>query len=86
MSLFRSSIVVTVLSIAVLSLSFLSQLVLANYFGAGKAMDLYLLASSIPLMCAGIVSAGLSYSLIPHLVKMQLEIGDQYKKYLGQFN
>jgi putative peptidoglycan lipid II flippase len=83
MSLFRSSIVVTTLSVVVSGVSFLNQLVLANYFGAGEAMDLYLLASSIPYMCAALISAGLSYSLIPHLVIMQSTLGSEYKAYLG---
>ena len=85
MSLFRSSIIVSALSVVVSGVSFLNQLVLANYFGAGEAMDLYLLASSIPLMCAGLISAGLSYSLIPHLVIMQSTLGGEYKAYLGYF-
>ena len=85
MSLFKSSIVVTSLSLGISAISFLNQIILANYFGASKAMDIYLLASSIPLMCTSLISAGLSYSFIPHLIKMELKYASDFKLYLGQF-
>ena len=85
MSLVKSSIGVSIISLFISIVSFINQIIIANYFGAGKSLDIYLLASSVPLMISGLVSSALSFSLIPHLIKMQIKLGIDYKLYLGQF-
>jgi putative peptidoglycan lipid II flippase len=65
MSLVKSSIGVSIISLFISIVSFINQIIIANYFGAGKSLDIYLLASSVPLMISGLVSSALSFSLIP---------------------
>ena len=85
MSLVKSSIMVSALSLLISVVSFVNQIVIASFFGAGNEMDLYLLASSIPLMFAGILSSALSYSLIPHFIKKEVQFKENFKEYLGLF-
>jgi putative peptidoglycan lipid II flippase len=85
MNLFKSSIVVSILSLLISVVSFVNQIVIASFFGAGNEMDIYLLASSIPLMFAGILTSALSYSLIPHFIKKELQYKQSFKEYIGAF-
>jgi putative peptidoglycan lipid II flippase len=74
----KSSIFVSVLSLVGSVISFINQVLLAIFFGAGISMDIYLSASSIPILVSGLINAALSYSLTPQLVKFKLEAGDKY--------
>ena len=85
MSLVKSSIIVSALSLFIYSISFANQVVIASFFGAGIEMDLYILASSIPLMFAAILSSALSYSLIPHFIKKEIQFKENFNEYLGVF-
>lgn len=58
MSLVRSSIIVSVISLLVSVISFFSQILIANYFGASGNMDTYLIGSSIPLFISALLSSG----------------------------
>ena len=69
----KESILVSLLSFLVSIITFINQVILAQFFGAGILMDVYLSASSIPTLVAGLIGASLSYSLTPHLIKMRLE-------------
>jgi putative peptidoglycan lipid II flippase len=84
MSLVRSSIIVSVISLLVSVISFFSQILIANYFGASGNMDTYLIGSSIPLLISALLSSGLSYSLTPHLVKAKIKHERAYDQYLGE--
>ena len=66
-------------------ISFVNQVVIASFFGAGNEMDIYLLASSVPLMFAGILTSALSYSLIPHFIKKEIQFKQSFKEYIGAF-
>lgn len=63
-----SSILVSILTLLTGLVSFLNQLVMARLFGASMDMDAYLIAVSIPLLVSGVLSAVLSYSLVPALI------------------
>jgi len=63
-----SSILVSSLTLIAGFMSFLNQLVMARLFGVSVDMDAYLIAISIPLFVSGVLSAVLSYSLVPALV------------------
>lgn len=82
--MFRSTAVVTILSIGVSVVTFLNQLILARYFGAGLNMDLYLAISSIPLMISGIMVAALSYSLTPHLILEKATLKNEFSPYVNK--
>jgi putative peptidoglycan lipid II flippase len=85
MSLFKASILVSGLSLCLSLISFVNQVVIANYFGTGSQMDMYLIASSYPLMISGIISSALSFSLIPHFIKKEYELKSDFKTYFLQF-
>jgi putative peptidoglycan lipid II flippase len=83
MSLVKSSIGVSLISLLVSIVSFCSQLLIANYFGATHNMDLYLAGTSIPFLVSALISSGLSYSLTPHLIKAKIDYKSLYPNYLG---
>lgn len=61
----RSSLVVTVFTLLGLGLSFLSNVVIAANFGAGREMDVFLAATTIPFFITSILSSSLSFTFIP---------------------
>jgi putative peptidoglycan lipid II flippase len=66
-----SSILVSLATLLVNAISFLSQVVLAWKFGATSSMDIYLVGVSAPMFVSGLLTAALSYSLVPALVLRQ---------------
>ncbi len=81
----KSSIGVVLISFIISLFSFLNQIIIANYFGSRSEMDIYIIASSIPTLFGGLISAALSYSLTPHFIKMEYRLKDEYIEYVGQF-
>jgi putative peptidoglycan lipid II flippase len=65
----KSSILVSLISLLVSAFAFLNQVALAKVFGTNASMDVYLLATSIPMFVFGVLSVGISYSLVPELLK-----------------
>jgi putative peptidoglycan lipid II flippase len=76
------SILVSIASLIVSVFGFVNQAVLALYFGASASMDAYLVAISIPMFVAGILSVGLSYSLVPELM-LHKEDHEGYRSFTG---
>lgn len=66
--MFRSSLLLTLLALSASALGFVVQLLLARRYGIGVAVDAYLFALSMPTFIAGLVSAMMSYDLVPRLV------------------
>jgi len=77
-----SSILVSLTTVLVSAISFLSQIVLAWRFGATSGMDVYLVGISMPMFVSGIFTAALSYSLVPALVIYQPGT-DAFRKFAG---
>ena len=77
-----SSILVSLTTVLVSAISFLSQIVLAWRFGATSGMDVYLVGISMPMFVSGIFTAALSYSLVPALVNYQPGT-DAFRKFAG---
>lgn len=78
-----TSILVSLATVLVSIINFLSQTVLAWKFGATHAMDIYLLSISVPMFVSGILSVGLSYSLVPTLIHHQ-STPDKSRRFAGQ--
>jgi putative peptidoglycan lipid II flippase len=72
----RSIAVVTTLTLIQLLLQFATQVVLANYFGAGREMDAYVAALAPPVVVATILSGSLGYVLVPILAGRRAAAGD----------
>lgn len=81
--MFKKSIFVTLISFAVTLLSFINQLVIANFFGANYEMDGYIIASNLPFLISAIITSSLGYSLTPFLVKHKFELNTTYPILLG---
>ncbi len=64
----RSSLIVTILTLVASVLGFVVQLLLAQRYGVGVEVDAYLFSISLPTFIAGVISAMLSFNLIPRLV------------------
>jgi len=77
-----SSILVSSLTLIAGLMSFLNQLVIARLFGASVDMETYLIAISIPLFVSGVLSAVLSYSLVPALVAHKADPAT-YRRFAG---
>ncbi|TAK86056.1 MAG: hypothetical protein EPO20_09715 [Betaproteobacteria bacterium] len=63
----KPSIIISTISAATAGLSFLNQVVVASLFGTTQQMDVYLVATSLPLMVSGILCGGLNFALVPLL-------------------
>jgi len=61
----RSSLIVTVFTLLGLGLSFLSHVIIAAHFGAGKDMDVFLAATTLPFFITNILSGSLNFTFIP---------------------
>ena len=64
----KSSILVTSLTVFAAFMSFVSQLIIAGFFGISENVDAYLIAVSIPTLVSGTIIAALSYTVVPSLV------------------
>lgn len=65
----KSSLIVSVLSIAGLALGFVSTCVIAAVFGAGRQMDVFFAAITIPTFINSILCSSLSFTFIPVLAE-----------------
>lgn len=57
--------IVTIFTVLGLGLGFLSNAVVAAKFGAGREMDVYLAATTLPMFIVNILAQSLSYTFIP---------------------
>jgi len=80
----KTSILAALISLIVSVSGFASQIVLATTFGATLAMDIYLIAISLPMFISGVINSALSYSLIPTLINNE-KSKNMYDLYMGMF-
>lgn len=73
----RSSALVTLIALSASVLGFVVQLLLARRFGVSVDVDAYLFALSVPTFIAGLVSAMMSYELVPRLVAYEIDQAHQ---------
>ena len=75
--MFRSSILVTLITLSASALGFAVQLLLASRYGISIDLDAYLFAISVPTFIAGTISAMMSYELVPRLVACETDQSHQ---------
>lgn len=80
--MFRSSALVTLIALSASVLGFVVQLLLARQYGVSVDVDAYLFALSVPTFIAGLVSAIMSYELVPRLVACETDRAYQ-KRYIS---
>lgn len=67
--MFRSSLFVTALSLFGSFLGLIVQLLMAQRYGSGVAVDTYLYAISTPTFLAGMIASMLSYTVVPRMAQ-----------------
>ena len=80
--MFKSSLLVTILTFASSVISFTNQILIAYFFGASQNVDAYLIGISAPVFVTAAIGASLNYSLVPKLVKLKSE--NLYKHSYGE--
>lgn len=78
----RSSILISFFSLLISIAGFISQMLLANFFGAGYLLDIYFTLSSLPILIAALFSSALSFFLIPTLLNAKNDFGFSYGAFL----
>lgn len=76
----KASIIVSLLSLFVSVLGFVTQLLLAKIFGSSIEMDAYFMAISIPMFLGGIITSAFAYTLVPHLERLKVDGVENFKK------
>lgn len=74
--MFRASVLVTIIAGAGSIVSFLNQLVLARIFGASRALDIYLVAISVPISVMALAVGVVGYQLVPVFQKSASATGN----------
>lgn len=69
--IFRSTLITTLLSALNLILTFVVQVVLAAYFGAGQEMDAYLAAAALPTLINTVLLGAFNFVLVPQLTTLK---------------
>jgi len=83
-SLFRSSVIISGLSVGVSLAGFANQLLVAHYFGAGARLDAYFVGVSLPLLLIGLVNGMFAFWLVPQLVRERAGPPEQYAQFSGR--
>lgn len=81
----RSTFLLSAISLFSYLISLISQLCIAYFFGASKALDIFILSSSLPTLVGGVISSALSFSLIPYLIKKKEQEYFDYANYVTFF-
>lgn len=71
--MFRSTLIVTLLSLATLVLSFAGQLVLAACFGASAETDAYFVATTLPMLIVNLLASVASTALVPIFIELRVK-------------
>lgn len=64
-SLFRSSLLITLLSLISIGLGLATQIILSRWFGAGVELDAYFASSSVPNLFALVLTSSLTIVFVP---------------------
>lgn len=72
-SILATSVLVTLATMGVALVSFVNQLLIARLFGESKEMTAYGIAMGGPTLISGVLSAALTFGMVPLLVRHRLE-------------
>lgn len=81
----KKSVAISSATLIVSLISFLNQLVIANYFGASSHMDLFFYSSSVSIVISAVLVSGISYSFIPFLITIKKDYDTEYVIFLKLF-
>lgn len=81
----KKSIILSLISLFTYLISLISQLNIAYSFGTSRQLDIFFIASSIPILIGALISNAMSYSLIPHLLNNKFTNPINYISYIRNF-
>jgi len=81
----KTSLIVTIFTAIGLGLNFLSTVIIAAKFGAGRDMDVYLVATSLPLYIITIFAGTLNFTFIPVFSEYKLKDSQELWKIVSSF-
>lgn len=81
----KSSLIVTIFTVLGMGLAFFSQIVIAAKFGAGKDMDIFLAATTLPLFIISILSGALNFTFIPVFAEYRAKNIKEFWKTVSSF-
>ncbi len=81
----KTSLIVTIFTAIGLGLNFLSTVIIAAKFGAGRDMDVYLVATSLPLYIITIFAGTLNFTFIPVFSEYKLKDAQELWKIVSSF-
>lgn len=81
--LVKSTLLITICSILGIAVSFVSQLIIAYYFGARFERDAYFVASTIPTYLAAIFTGSVGMVFLPKVVKIQNDGPEELTRFLS---
>jgi putative peptidoglycan lipid II flippase len=69
-SVLKSTFIVTILSLLGIFIGFISQLIIANYYGASIYRDLYFIAIAIPLFITSVINGSFGLIFLPKTIDL----------------
>jgi putative peptidoglycan lipid II flippase len=81
----KSSLIVTIFTVLGLGFSFLSSVVIAANFGAGRDMDVFLAATALPFFITAILSSSLNFTFIPVFAEYRAKAPSEIWKVVNSF-
>jgi len=81
--LVKSTLLITFCSILGIAISFISQLIIAYFFGAKFERDSYFVASTIPTYLSAIIVGSIGMVFLPKVVKIQNDSPEELTRFLS---
>jgi len=81
--LLKPTIQITALSFAGIILSFISQLIIAYYFGANSERDAYFAAIVIPTYLSAIITGSIGFIFLPKVIELRNISGQNARKFIN---
>jgi putative peptidoglycan lipid II flippase len=81
----KTSFIVTIFTVLGMGLGFLSSIVIAEEFGAGGDMDVFLAATTVPLFITSIFSGALIFTFIPVFAEYRAKKPDEIWTVVSSF-
>lgn len=82
-NLVKSTIIITGFSIVGILISFLSQLIVAFFYGATFFRDAYFIAVTIPVFLSAVITGSFGYVFLPKLTELQIQRPELVKNFIN---
>jgi len=82
-TLFGSTIIITSFSIVGILISFLSQLLVAYFYGVTFFRDAYFIAVAIPVFISAVITGSFGYVFLPKINELQIQKPELVRKFIN---